>query len=136
MINILNYFVRRPIVAIVLHLAIPLIGIRAMFSLPIVQYPLFEPFSVIFPTHYVGASAETVRGFITTPIELAVSTISGLDYVESKSTANTSMVTVKLDMGVDGNRALTEAANRIDQIRSELPPDAEPPKVEVQRGDR
>ncbi len=136
MIAVLNYFVRRPVVAVVLHLAILLVGIRAMFSLPIVQYPLFESSSLIITTHYVGASAATVRGFITTPIERVVSTISGLDYVESKSTAGTSVVTVKLDLDVDGNRALTEAANRIDQIRSELPPDAEPPKVEVQRGDR
>lgn len=136
MIGILNYFIRRPVTAIVLHVAILLIGIRAIFALPIVQYPLFESSTLIITTHYVGASAETVRGFITTPIERAVSTTSGLDYVESKSVAGTSIVTARLDLGVDGNRALTEVSNRIDQIRSEFPPEAEPPKVEVQRGDR
>jgi len=136
MIRVLEYFVRRPIAAMVLHAVILLVGVRAMFALPIVQYPLFEASSLIITTHYVGASAETVRGFITTPVERAVSTISGLDYVESSSTPSTSTVTVKLNLDVDGNRALAEAANRIDQIRSELPADAEPPRIEIQRGDR
>ncbi len=136
MIGILNYFVQRPIAAIVLHLAILLIGLRAVFALPIVQYPLFESSSLIITTNYVGASAETVRGFITTPIERAVAATPGLDYVESKSVAGTSTVTAKLELGVDGNRALTEVANRIDQIRHELPAEAEPPRVETQRGDR
>ena len=136
MIEFLNYFIRRPVAAIVLHAAILVIGLRAIFTLPIVQYPLFESSSLIITTHYVGASAETVRGFVTSPIERAVATISGLDYVESKSTPGMSVVTAKLDLGVDGNRALAEAANRIDQIRSELPADAEPPRVEILRGDR
>ena len=79
----MDVFVRRPVIAIVVNLALVLVGLRAIAELPIQQFPRIESSSIIITTVYVGASAEGIRGFVTTPIERAVSSISGVDYVES-----------------------------------------------------
>ena len=100
------------------------------------QYPKIESSSVIITTVYYGASAETVRGFLTTPIERVVSAISGVDYVESTSRAGVSTVTVHLKLNHNSTAALAEVTARLQQVRSELPAEAEPPVVEVQRADR
>jgi multidrug efflux pump len=129
-------FIRHPVLAAVVNLVIVLVGWRALTSLPVQQYPQIESSSVVITTVYYGASAETVRGFLTTPIERAVSAISGVDYIESNSVAGVSTVTVRLKLDHSSTAALAEVTARLQQVRSELPPDAEPPAVEVQRADR
>ncbi|MGE5268008.1 MAG: efflux RND transporter permease subunit, partial [Deltaproteobacteria bacterium] len=132
----LDVFVRRPVIAIVLNLALVLIGIRAASQLPVQQYPRIESSSIVITTIYVGASAETIRGFVTTPIERAVSSLTGIDYVESSSVPGLSTVTARLKLNQSSTTALAEVGNRLDQIRSELPLEIESPVVEVQRADR
>ena len=122
--------------AVVVNLVLLLAGWRALSALPIQQYPKLESSSVVITTAYVGASAETVRGFVTTPIERVVSAISGVDTVESTSRAGTSIVTVRLQLDHSATAALSEVNARLQQVRSELPAEAEPPSVEVQRADR
>jgi multidrug efflux pump len=134
--SITDTFIRHPVLAVVANLAIVLLGWRALDSLPVQQYPQLESSSVVVTTVYYGASAETVRGFLTTPIERAVSAISGVDYVESTSRAGVSTVTVRLKLNHDATTALAEINSRLQQVRSELPQEAEPPSVEVQRADR
>ncbi|MBR2534733.1 MAG: efflux RND transporter permease subunit [Hyphomicrobium sp.] len=132
----IEVFVRRPVIAIVLNLALVLVGLRAATQLPIQQYPRIESSSVIVTTIYIGASAEGIRGFVTTPIERAVSSITGVDYVESTSVPGLSTVTVRLKLNHPSTVALAEVGNRLSQIRSELPAEVESPVVEVQRADR
>ena len=91
-------FIKHPVLAVVVNLVIVLIGWRALTNLPVQQYPNIESSSVVINTVYVGASAETVRGFLTTPIERVVSAISGVDYLESTSRASVSTVTVHLKL--------------------------------------
>ena len=134
--SITDTFIRHPVIAVVANLAIVLLGWRALDSLPVQQYPQLESSSVVISTVYYGASAETVRGFLTTPIERAVSAIAGIDYVESTSRAGVSTVTVRLELNHDSTAALAEINARLQQVRSELPAEAEPPSVEVQRADR
>ncbi len=129
-------FVRHPVLALVANLLIVLVGIRAVFGLPLQQYPKLDSASVIVTTVYVGASAENVRGFLTTPIERAVSSIGGVDHIESESRAGVSKVTVRLELDYDTTKALAEVTARLQQIRSELPSEAEPPMIDVQRADR
>jgi multidrug efflux pump len=129
-------FIKHPVLAAVVNLVILLVGWRAMSSLPVQQYPKIESSSVLITTVYYGASAETVRGFLTTPIERAVSAISGVDYVESTSRAGVSTITVHLKLNHNSTAALAEVTARLQQVRSELPAEAEPPVVEVQRADR
>jgi multidrug efflux pump len=132
----IDLFVRRPVIAVVVNLLIVLVGVRAATELPVQQYPRIESSSIIVTTVYVGASADSIRGFVTTPIERAVSSIAGVDYVESTSVSGLSTVTVRLKLNHPSNVALTEVTNRLSQIRSELPSEIESPAVEVQRADR
>jgi multidrug efflux pump len=129
-------FIKHPVLAAVVNLVIVLVGWRALTSLPVQQYPQIESSSVYITTVYYGASAETVRGFLTTPIERAVSAISGVDYVESTSRGGVSEVTVHLKLNHNSTAALAEVTARLQQVRSELPAEAEPPAVEVRRADR
>jgi multidrug efflux pump len=131
-----DVFIKHPVLAVVVNLVIILVGWRAAANLPIQQYPKLESSSVIITTVYYGASAETIRGFLTTPIERAVSAIAGVDHVESTSRAGLSTVTVRLKLNHDSTKALAEVTARLQQVRSELSEEAEPPAVEVQRADR
>ena len=131
-----DIFIKHPVLAIVVNLVLVLVGWRALDALPVQQYPKIESSSVVITTIYYGASAETVRGFLTTPIERAVSAIGGVDHVESTSRAGVSTVTVHLKINQSSTAALAEVTARLQQVRSELPSEAEPPAVEVQRADR
>src|SRR5256885_148987 len=129
-------FIRHPVLAVVVNLVIVLVGWRAITTLPVQQYPNIESSSVVITTVYYGASAEAVRGFLTTPIERAVSAIGGVDYVESSSRAGVSTITVHLKLNHNTTAALAEVTARLQQVRSELPAEAQPPIVEVQKADR
>ena len=131
-----DVFIKHPVLALVVNLVILLVGLRALNGLPVQQYPQVESSSVLITTVYTGASAETVRGFLTTPIERAVSAISGVDHLESTSRAGVSTITVRLKLNHDSTAALAEVTARLQQVRSELPAEAEPPVVEMQRADR
>jgi multidrug efflux pump len=131
-----DIFIKHPVLAVVVNLVIVLVGWRALTTLPVQQYPKIESSSIIITTVYYGAAAETVRGFLTTPIERVVSAISGVDYLESTSRAGVSTVTVHLKLNHNSTAALAEVTARLQQVRSELPAEAEPPAVEVQRADR
>jgi multidrug efflux pump len=131
-----DIFIKHPVLAVVVNLVIILAGWRALTALPVQQYPQIESSSVIITTVYYGASAETVRGFLSTPIERVVSAISGVDYVESTSRAGVSTVTVHLKLNHNSTAALAEVTARLQQVRSELPAEAEPPVIELQRADR
>src|ERR1051326_1961123 len=129
-------FIKHPVLAAVVNLVIVLVGWRAITTLPVQQYPKIESSSVLITTVYYVASAETVRGFLTTPIERAVSAISGVDYVESTSRAGVSPITVHLKLNHNSTAARAEVTARLQQVRAELPAEAQPPVVEVQRADR
>lgn len=134
--SLTDLFIKHPVLAIVVNLVILLAGWRAMTALPVQQYPKIENSQVVITTIYYGAGAETVRGFLSTPIERVVSAISGVDYVESTSRAGVSTVTVHLKLNHNSTAALAEVTARLQQVRSELPPEAEPSAIEIQRADR
>jgi multidrug efflux pump len=134
--SLTDIFIKHPVLAVVVNLVIVLAGARALTTLPVQQYPQIESTSVLITTIYYGASAETVRGFLSTPIERVVSAIAGVDYVESTSRAGVSTVTVHLKLNHNSTAALAEVTARLQQVRSELPAEAEPPVIEVQRADR
>ena len=134
--SIMDVFSKRPVLAIVLSLAIVLLGLRAAMELPVLQFPKISSASLQITTPYVGASAEVVQGFITEPIERAAASVPGIDYVDSQSTPGISTVTIWLKLNEDSTRALAELSSRLDQIRFELPEGAQDPSVQVVRADR
>ncbi len=131
-----DIFIKKPVLAIVVSLIILAVGWRSIGALAVRQYPTLESSAIVITTVYVGASAETIRGFITTPIEQAVSAIDGIDYIESSSRSGVSTVTVRLRLNHDSNDALAEISARLNQVRSRLPAQAEAPSVDIQRTDK
>jgi multidrug efflux pump len=90
---------------------------------------------VTVTTTYVGASAELVRGFITTPLERAIAGADGIDYIQSQSTQNLSTINVRLKLNYDPIKALSEISSKVDQVRGDLPPEAEVPILNVESAD-
>ena len=130
-----DIFIKRPVVAVVLCVALLLIGIRSAINLPVISFPVIESSSIAIVTAYPGASAETVQGFVTEPIERVASSVPGLDYVESVTTAGTSTVTLWLRLNQDTTKVLAELSTRLSQIRFELPEATEDPSIEISRAD-
>ena len=130
-----DIFIKRPVVAVVLCMALLLIGIRSAINLPVISFPVIESSSIAIVTAYPGASAETVQGFVTEPIERVASSVPGLDYVESVTTAGTSTVTLWLRLNQDTTKVLAELSTRLSQIRFELPEGTEDPSIEISRAD-
>src|SRR5258707_4344350 len=102
-----DIFIKRPVLSVVVSLLILLIGLRAATVLPIRQYPKLSNTVVNVTTVYPGASANLIQGFITTPIEQAVASAEGVDYMTSSSEQGTRTVHVFLDLNCRPNEALT-----------------------------
>ena len=105
--NFTDTFIRRPVLAMVISLLLVVLGLRAAGSLPINQYPKTQNAVVTVTTAYFGADASTVAGFITQPLEAAISQAQGIDYLSSSSSLGASVITATLRLNYDANRALT-----------------------------
>ena len=130
-----DLFIKRPVLAIVVNLVILIAGIQAVQSLSVRQYPRSDIAVVRVTTAYVGASADLVRGFITTPLERVIASADGIDYVESASGQSLSTITVHLKLNYDTNAALTQIQAKVAQVRNDLPPEAEAPVIELETAD-
>ena len=133
--NITDIFIKRPVLATVVSLVITIVGLQALLTLNVRQYPRSENASVTVSTVYVGASAELVRGFITTPLERAIAAADGIDYIESESRLGLSTITARLELNADAIKALSEISSKVDQVRGDLPPEAEVPTINVESAD-
>ncbi|HTR64136.1 MAG TPA: efflux RND transporter permease subunit [Terriglobales bacterium] len=130
-----DLFVRRPVLAIVVNLVILIAGLQAIRSLSVRQYPRSDIAVVQVSTVYVGANADLVRGFITTPLERVIASADGIDYMESSSAQGLSTITVHLKLNYDTNAALTQIQAKVAQVRNDLPPEAEAPVIDLQTAD-
>jgi multidrug efflux pump len=130
-----DLFIRRPVLATVVSLLILIAGLQAMRSLNVRQYPLSENATVTVTTVYVGASANLVRGFVTQPLERAIAAADGIDYMESASKLGLSTITVHLRLNYDSKKALGEISSKVDQVRNDLPPEAEIPTLTIATAD-
>src|SRR5205809_765423 len=130
-----DLFVKRPVLAIVVNLVILIAGLQAIRSLSVRQFPRSDIAVVQVSTVYVGANADLVRGFITTPLERVIASADGIDYVESSSAQGISTITVHLTLNYDTNAALTQIQAKVAQVRNQLPPEAEAPVIEMETAD-
>src|SRR5512147_647055 len=110
-----DLFIRRPVIAVVVNLVIVIAGLQAIRSLNVRQYPRSENAAITVTTAYVGANAELVRGFITTPLERVIAAADGIDYLESQSQQNLSTIRARLRLNYDSNRALAEISSKVNQ---------------------
>ncbi len=130
-----DLFIRRPVLAIVVNFVILLAGYQAIRSLNVRQYPRSDLSVVSVQTVYVGANADLVRGFLTTPLERVIASAEGIDYMESTSAQGLSTINVHLKLNYDTNAALTQIQAKVAQVRNDLPPEAEAPIINVQTTD-
>jgi multidrug efflux pump len=133
--KITDLFVKRPVLAIVVNLVILIAGLQSIRSLSVRQYPRSDIAVIKVSTTYVGASADLVRGFITTPLERVIASADGIDYMESSSGQALSTITVHLKLNYDTNAALTQIQAKVAQVRNDLPPEAEAPVIELETAD-
>src|SRR6202451_2888255 len=133
--NFTDLFIRRPGVATVVNLIILLAGFQAIRSLNVRQYPRSDISLVQVSTTYVGANADLVRGFITTPLERVIASADGIDFMESSSAQSLSTITVHLKLNYDTNAALTQIQAKVAQVRNDLPPDALAPVIDLETAD-
>ncbi|KZN34345.1 acriflavine resistance protein B [Pseudoalteromonas luteoviolacea S2607] len=133
--SVMDIFVNRPVLAIVLSLLIILAGLNAAKQISVQQYPKIESASLVINTVYTGAAADVVKGYVTEPIERVASTVPGVDYVDSVTTSGLSKVTAWLDLNHNTTDALAELTTRLNQIKFELPTGAEDPAIEIVRAD-
>src|SRR5512139_1502318 len=127
-----DVFVRRPVLAIVVNLVVLIAGLWSIRSMSVRQYPRSDVAVVSVSTIYVGANADLVRGFITTPLERVIASADGIDYMESSSAQSLSAITVHLKLNYDTNAALTQIQAKVAQVRNILPPEAEAPVIDLQ----
>jgi multidrug efflux pump len=130
-----DLFIRRPVLALVVNLIIIIAGLQAIRSLNVRQYPRSENAAVTVTTVYVGASAHLVRGFVTTPLERAIAAADGIEYMESQSSMGVSTIKVRLKLNYDSTKALAEISSKVDQVRRDLPVDAEVPVINIESAD-
>jgi len=130
-----DLFVKRPVLAIVVNLVILIAGLQSIRALSVRQYPRSDIAVVKVTTAYVGANADLVRGFITTPLERVIASADGIDYMESSSAQAVSTITVHLKLNYDTNDALTQIQAKVAQVRNDLPPEAEAPIIQLETAD-
>ena len=130
-----DLFIKRPVLAIVVNLVILIAGLQAIRTVNVRQYPRSENATITIRTVYVGASADLVRGFVTTPLERSIAAADGIDYIESQSTLGLSTITVHLKLNFEANKALAQISSKVDQVRNDLPPEAEVPALDVESAD-
>src|SRR6476659_10145429 len=130
-----DLFLRRPVLAIVVSVLIIVAGLQAIRGLNVRQYPRLESATVTVRTAYVGADANLVRGFITTPLERAIAASDGIDYIESQSAQGLSTINVRLKLNFNAASALADITARVNQVRADLPPEAEVPSINIEPSD-
>ncbi|MGI0117789.1 MexW/MexI family multidrug efflux RND transporter permease subunit [Zooshikella sp. RANM57] len=124
-----DVFIKRPVLATVVSMMILLLGFKAFETLSIRQYPKLENAVISITTTYPGASSDVIQGFITTPIQQAIASAEGIDYITSSSQQSVSSVKANLNLGYDANAALTEIMAKVAEVQNELPEDADKPVV-------
>ena len=122
-------FIRRPVLSMVVSLLILLLGAQGLMNLQVRQYPEVEETTITITTTYTGASADLIQGFISTPIAKSVSSAEGVDYVTTQSRLGISTVSVRMRLNTDPNAALTEVTAKVQQVRAQLPSEAEDPVI-------
>src|SRR5450755_2522478 len=130
-----DLFIRRPVIAIVVNLIIVIAGAQAIRSLNVRQFPRSDNAAVTITTVYVGANADLVRGFITTPLERVIAAADGIDYIESTSSQGVSIIRARLRLNYESTKALAEISSKVDQVRGDLPPEAQVPVLNIESVD-
>jgi multidrug efflux pump len=129
-----DLFIARPVLSIAVSILVLVLGLRAVMSLPVQQYPETQSATITITTTYPGASPDTVAGFVTTPMEQAVAQVNGIDYMTSTSQTSVSTITINLALNYNADAALTEISAKVNSVLSQLPTGTQQPVLTLQVG--
>jgi hydrophobe/amphiphile efflux-1 (HAE1) family protein len=129
-----DLFVKRPVLAVVVAAVMLLAGIQAGAQLSLREYPEVEKSVIFINTFYPGASAETVQGFVTTPLQRRIAAAKGVEYVTSQSDPSSSQIEAWVRLGENSTQVLGEIITKVNEARFELPRDVEDPVVSNRTG--
>ncbi|KTC88460.1 efflux RND transporter permease subunit [Legionella cincinnatiensis] len=124
-----DLFIKRPVLAMVISLLIFLFGINAIYNMQIRQYPRMDNTVITIMTGYPGADADLIAGFITSPIEKAVASAEGIDYMTSSSTQGLSTITLNIKLNFDPQIAFTDVMSKVQQTINQLPKESQQPVI-------
>lgn len=130
-----DLFVKRPVLALVVSCLIFLMGVLALNKLPIRQYPLTESSTLTITTQYPGASPQLMQGFITQTIAQSVATVEDIDYMTSSSTQGRSLITLRMKLNTDSNKAMTQVMAKVNEVKYRLPAEAYDPVIVKSSGE-
>lgn len=131
-----DLFIKRPVLALVVNLVVLLVGLRALFDLPIRQYPALETAVITVSTGYPGASPSLMQGFVTTPIARAIASAEGVEYLVSNSRQSSSSVEAHLRLGADSDAAMTEIMAKVNEVKSLIPRESNDPIITKSTGEQ
>lgn len=124
-----DLFIKRPVLSIVVSMLIFLFGINSIYKMQIRQYPKMENTVITIMTGYPGADAELIAGFITTPLESAVASAEGIDYMTSSSQQGLSTITLNIKLNFDSQVAFTDVMSKVQQTLNQLPKESQQPVI-------
>ncbi|MGR5091954.1 efflux RND transporter permease subunit [Vibrio maritimus] len=127
--NFTDIFIKRPVLATVLSLVLLVLGIKAFTSLQVRQYPEIETGVITVTTTYPGASAASVQGYVTQPLQAQIAQTEGIDYMTSESSLGKSLITVNLKLDYPTDKALTEILSLVQQVKYRLPAGTQDPSI-------
>ena len=114
-------FIKRPVLSTVISIAIVLLGIIGLASLPIEQYPDIAPPTVVVYTSYPGADAETVKNSVIVPLEESINGVEGMDYITSTASSGSAQIQVLFRQGMNADMCAVNVQNRVSQALALLP---------------
>lgn len=127
--NFTQIFIRRPVLASVISLLILLFGLYALTKLPIRQFPKMDNTVITVTTAYPGADPDLIAGFITSPLEAAIASSEGIDYMTSTSTQGISTITLNIKLNFNPQVAFTDVMSKVQECLNKLPPQAQRPVI-------
>lgn len=129
-----DIFIRRPVLALVLSAVMLLLGLQAATQLTLREYPEVEKSVIYVRAVFPGASAETVQGFVTTPLQRRIAAAKGVEYVTSQSDPGIAEIEVWVRLGENSTDVLGEVITKVNEARFELPREVEDPVVSNRTG--
>ena len=124
-----DLFIKRPVLSIVISMLILLFGINSINKMQIRQYPRMDNTIITIMTSYPGADADLIAGFITSPLENAVASAEGIDYMTSSSVQGLSTITLTIKLNFNPQTAFTDVMSKVQQTINQLPKEAQQPVI-------
>ncbi|AJI56710.1 acrB/AcrD/AcrF family protein [Francisella philomiragia] len=133
--RLIDLFIRRPVLSLSISFMIIVVGVGSFFQLQVRQYPYIDSATITVTTAYPGANPATIQAFVTRPIEAAVGSSKGIDYMTSSSALGTSTITVYVKLGQNTNDVLSEVVQNVNSVLNQLPQDAYSPAIKLNPAD-